>query len=157
MHTAVNALAISGTDLFAAGSHYSGVPGSDYIAKWDGDAWSSLGSGLNNAAFALVATHTNLYVGGQFTQAGSKASYYAAKANLGPARGRFSDLAYSSTTGFSFTFTDATVSHPYRIQASLSLIEDDWTDVTNFIYTAPVLVSELVATATNKFFRAVTP
>jgi hypothetical protein len=46
-----------------------GVP-ANYIAKWDGRAWSALGLGLNNQVFALAVSGTNLYVGGYFTTAG---------------------------------------------------------------------------------------
>ena len=41
-----NALAVSGTNLYAGGyfTKAGGVP-ANYIAKWDGSAWSALGSG----------------------------------------------------------------------------------------------------------------
>ena len=42
----VYALAVSGTDLYAGG-HFTTAGGvtANYIAKWDGSAWSALGSG----------------------------------------------------------------------------------------------------------------
>ena len=43
----VNALAVSGTNLYAGGyfTTAGGVPANN-IAKWDGSAWSALGSGM---------------------------------------------------------------------------------------------------------------
>ena len=42
------------------------------IAKWDGSAWSALGSGMwgGNAVYALAVSGTDLYAGGDFTTAG---------------------------------------------------------------------------------------
>jgi hypothetical protein len=44
----VRALAVSGTDLYAGGwfDKAGGVP-ANCIAKWDGSAWSALGSGIS--------------------------------------------------------------------------------------------------------------
>jgi hypothetical protein len=82
----VRALAVSGTDLYVGGqfgSVYSSgtttVTGTGYIAKWNGSAWSALGSGVNNTVFALAVSGTDLYVGGQFTLAGGKVSAYLAR------------------------------------------------------------------------------
>jgi len=44
------------------------------IAKGDGSRWSSLGSGLNGAVYALAVFGSNLYVGGLFTTAGGLAA-----------------------------------------------------------------------------------
>jgi hypothetical protein len=52
-----------------------GVVDADYIARWDGSTWSSLGGNqLNTMVFALASDGTNLYVGGQFTNAAGIAS-----------------------------------------------------------------------------------
>jgi hypothetical protein len=40
------------------------------IAKWDGNTWSALGSGLNGDVEALAVLGTNLYAGGYFSTAG---------------------------------------------------------------------------------------
>ena len=42
------ALAVSGTNLYAGG-YFTTAGGvtANYIAKWDGSAWSALGSGMN--------------------------------------------------------------------------------------------------------------
>ena len=43
----------------------------NYIAKWNGSAWSALGSGMNGAVYALAVDGAgNLYAGGEFTTAG---------------------------------------------------------------------------------------
>ena len=96
--------------------------------------------------------------GGGFTTAGGKVSAYAAKANIGAARGRFSNLAHSPATGFSCTFLDATHGKPYRIQSSPSLATAPWTDFTNFVYAGPVVITDASAIGTTKkFYRAITP
>lgn len=42
----------------------------NYVAKWDGAVWSALGSGFNNAVYALAFDAAgNLYAGGAFTDA----------------------------------------------------------------------------------------
>lgn len=40
------------------------------IAKWDGKAWSALGSGMDDQVITLAVSGTNLYAGGVFTTAG---------------------------------------------------------------------------------------
>src|ERR1017187_5044964 len=67
----VFALAVVGTNLYAGGDFTAagGVPVNN-IAKWDGSAWSALGSGMNSWVNALAASGTNLYVGGNFITAG---------------------------------------------------------------------------------------
>src|SRR5256885_9677981 len=41
--------------------------------------WTPLGSGLNNAVYALAGSSTNLYVGGKFTAAGGVTANRVAK------------------------------------------------------------------------------
>src|ERR1035441_828407 len=67
----VGVLAVSGTNL------YAGSGGS--ISKWDGSAWSALGSGVGEAVSALAVSGTNLYAGGTFTTAGGVPANYIAK------------------------------------------------------------------------------
>jgi hypothetical protein len=69
---AVMALAVSGTNLYAGGQFTTagGVPANN-IAKWDGSAWSALGSGMDVDVYVLVANGTNLYAGGDFSMAGA--------------------------------------------------------------------------------------
>jgi hypothetical protein len=66
----VSALAVSGTNLYAGGEFTNaGGVSANYIAKWDGSAWSALGSGMNDV-LALVVSGADLYAGGGFTNAG---------------------------------------------------------------------------------------
>ncbi|MCC6661921.1 MAG: hypothetical protein IT437_13660 [Phycisphaerales bacterium] len=77
---AVNGLGVyddgTGPGLYAAGNLLTagGVP-ANRIARWDGNAWSALGTGCNQGAQALCphddGTGNQLYVGGSFTSAGS--------------------------------------------------------------------------------------
>ena len=62
----VNALVISGSDLFAGGSFTN--PYSN-IARWDGANWNGMG-GTNGRVLALYLDGSSLYAGGLFTQAG---------------------------------------------------------------------------------------
>ncbi len=158
MNSWVGALVVSGTDLYAGGEFITadGLV-ANRLAKWDGSVWSALGSGLNDTVVASVVSGTNLYAGGWFTTAGNKASANIAKANIGAARGRFSNMIHSPATGFSCTFLDGSVGQPYRIQTSPSLAAGPWTDFTNFTYTVPVVINVPAAAATNQFFRAITP
>jgi len=82
----VEALALSGTDLYVGG-HFTtadGVP-ANHIAKWDGNNWSALGSGMAGDYYlvvnALAVIGTNLYAGGRFTTAGGVAATNIAKWN----------------------------------------------------------------------------
>jgi len=73
---------VSGTDLYAGGwfSTAGGVP-ANYIAKWDGSAWSALGSGMDNTVYALAVSGTNLCAGGDFSGAGGVTAKSIAKWN----------------------------------------------------------------------------
>ena len=67
----VNALAVCGTDLYAAGDfRIAGGLLWNRIAKWDGSTWSALGSGMNNTVRALAVSGTEMYAGGSFPSPG---------------------------------------------------------------------------------------
>jgi hypothetical protein len=51
----------------------------NYIAKWNGGAWSALGSGMNSYVYALAMVGTDLYAGGTFATAGEVAASRIAK------------------------------------------------------------------------------
>ena len=77
----VNALAVSGRDLYVGGAFTTaGGTSAANVSKWDGTAWSALGSGMNGTVNALTVSGTNFYAGGAFTTAGGKVSGYAARA-----------------------------------------------------------------------------
>lgn len=62
--------------LFVGGAFTNvGDANGDYIVKWNGTAWSSLGSGVNGLVSAMaVDANGNLYVGGNFPLAGGIAN-----------------------------------------------------------------------------------
>ena len=79
MNDVVRALAVfddgSGPALYAGGDFgIAGEVRATHIAKWDGTAWSALGSGTNDYVYALAVYDDGngpaLYVGGEFTSAG---------------------------------------------------------------------------------------
>ncbi|PYJ86535.1 MAG: hypothetical protein DME22_04955 [Verrucomicrobia bacterium] len=80
-HTAVYALAVSGSDVYAAGIFTTaGGSAATNIAKWNGSAWSALGLGLGGAyVSALAVSGSDLYAGGAFTTAGGSAANFIAK------------------------------------------------------------------------------
>ncbi len=75
----VNAIAVSGTDVYVGGyftdvnNGGSVLTAADYVAKWDGANWSALGSNgagdgsLNNLVEALAISGSNLYASGNFS------------------------------------------------------------------------------------------
>jgi hypothetical protein len=68
----VRALAVDGSGNVYAGGDFTfiGTVPANYIAKWDGSAWSALGSGMSDSVYALAVSGTNLYAGGYFDTAG---------------------------------------------------------------------------------------
>jgi hypothetical protein len=80
----VNALAVDGSGNLYAGGDFTDAEGTsaNYIAKWNGSAWSALGSGMNSYVYALaVDGNGNVYAGGYFTTAGGTSANYIAKWN----------------------------------------------------------------------------
>jgi hypothetical protein len=157
----VSALALAGSELYAAGrfANAAGIAANN-IAKWDGAMWSQLGVGTDGVVGNLAVSNGELYVMGGFTSSGSQVSAYWAKANISgqPSPGRFRNLIYSPVTGFTCTFSEASVGQSYRIQTAPTLASGSWTDFTNFNYTGPIVITDASAgLSTNKFFRAVTP
>jgi hypothetical protein len=73
----VNTIAISGTDVYVGGNftNAGGVPGANNIARWDGanNTWNLVGgaSAINNFVKTIAISGTDVYVGGNFTSAGS--------------------------------------------------------------------------------------
>ncbi len=73
-------LAVDGTDLVAVGDFTVASGGTgDRIARWNGTAWSALGTGLNGIAGTIVAAGGDVLVGGGFTTAGCNSSPYFAR------------------------------------------------------------------------------
>ena len=69
--TFVDALAVSGTNLYAGGCFTNaGGVAANYIAQWNGNSWSALGSGMDGRVQALLVSGANLFAGGWFANAG---------------------------------------------------------------------------------------
>ena len=69
----VYSLAFAENGLLYVGGSFTnagGITNADYIAKWNGYKWNSLGSGTNGAVWSVVINAGTVYIGGQFTTAG---------------------------------------------------------------------------------------
>src|SRR6266567_3514669 len=65
---AVNAAVVDGSGNLYIGGYFTVVRDvfANNIAKWNGSAWSALGSGVNGSVSALAVSGTDLYAGGFF-------------------------------------------------------------------------------------------
>ncbi len=83
MNGAVYALEESGGILYAGGVFTTaGGVSANYVAQWDGTAWSDVGLGMNNEVRALAADSSGkVYAGGLFTTAGGVTMNYVAMWN----------------------------------------------------------------------------
>jgi hypothetical protein len=76
VNTAVYALAVNGTTLYAGGTFTTaGGSPANYVAMWNGSQWLPLVTpqglnGVNGPVGAVAVSGTDLYVGGSFTMAG---------------------------------------------------------------------------------------
>ena len=70
----IYALVVSGADLYAGGLFgTAGGTAANHIAKWNGTAWSALGSGMSGITryiLALAVSGSELYAGGWFSSGG---------------------------------------------------------------------------------------
>src|SRR5436190_1600435 len=82
-NASVHAAVVDGSGNLYIGGDFTAVGDvvANYIAKWDGTNWSSLGSGMNNSVYALAVSGSDLYAGGYFTTAGGSIANYIAKWN----------------------------------------------------------------------------
>jgi len=118
---------VFGTELYAAGSFSkAGSDSASHIAKWDGSAWTAVGSGLNGDVAALAVCGTDLFAGGRFTVAGGKISAYAAKARISSIAN--SIAATGDTAAISFS---GVVGYQYDVQRCDNLLSPvTWTTLT---------------------------
>ncbi len=71
----VQAIVCDGHDVYVGGNFTrAGTVPARNIARWDGQAWHSLGSGIDGPVLALAIQDDKLWVGGEFGSAGSKPS-----------------------------------------------------------------------------------
>jgi hypothetical protein len=78
---AVTTMAARGNDVYAGGTlitTFGNVPANN-IAKWDGQTWTALGTGISSSGQAIVyriafGTNGDVYAGGSFTAAGGTAA-----------------------------------------------------------------------------------
>jgi hypothetical protein len=67
----VYAIAIDGTDIYVGGRFITaGGDTMNNIAKWDGQKWSALGTGVSDKVNAILVHEGKIYVGGIFGRAG---------------------------------------------------------------------------------------
>ena len=81
----VYALAVDSFGNLFAGGDFRIVDGVtvNRIAKWNSNAWTALGTGMNARVSSLMTdTSNHLFVGGNFTLAGTTSSPYIAQANI---------------------------------------------------------------------------
>jgi len=86
----VNAVTVDSTQnppAYYVGGNFNtaGSIGSNFIAKWDGNSWSSLSQGTTAIVTALSydSFSTSVYVGGQFTNIGGSYYGYVARWSIG--------------------------------------------------------------------------
>jgi hypothetical protein len=80
----VYTIAVDGSGNVYVGGEFTciGTVAGNGIAKWDGSAWSALGSGMGGSfpyVLALAVSGTDLYAGGRFTTAGGVPANHIAK------------------------------------------------------------------------------
>jgi hypothetical protein len=77
--TRVDAVAFFGNDLYIGGDFKkAGGSPANFIARWNGSSWSSLGVGTGSEVRSMAVVGTHLYVGGSNSAGGSAARGLAA-------------------------------------------------------------------------------
>ncbi|HTY01628.1 MAG TPA: hypothetical protein VMG09_16505 [Bacteroidota bacterium] len=78
LNAVANAIAVHDSDVYVGGFFTdAGGTTANYVARWDGTRWHSLGSGVNGphpAVYGLATSGDSLYAGGVFVSAGGQSS-----------------------------------------------------------------------------------
>jgi hypothetical protein len=78
----VRVLYADGDDLYAGGFfRYADGKPVGYIARWRGQGWQPLGSGVDYTVKSITRHGEDLYVTGEFKKAGGMSSPYVARWN----------------------------------------------------------------------------
>lgn len=80
----VNAIVVDGSGNAYIGGDFTGASSGavlNYIAKWNGSSWTSLGTGMSGSVRSLALSGSTLYAGGGFSEAGGVAAIGVAKWN----------------------------------------------------------------------------
>jgi len=76
----IYALAVYNGDLYAGGTFVeSGGETVNHIARWNGESWSALGSGVNGIVRTMLVHDDSLYIGGHFTTVGEIVTNHIAR------------------------------------------------------------------------------
>lgn len=162
----VNAIVVRGPDVFVGGRFNlaGGVP-AGRIARWDGSAWSALGSGIvgpgNLSVFGLADAGGNIYAGGNFTNAGGLTVTRIA---------RWDGASWSALgSGVSRSVNSPTVNalgargNDVFVGGSLeyaggkaSFLFARWNDQIDFDFVPSIQLSKLLATGTGVFKMTIT-
>lgn len=87
----VRTMSVTGVNVYIGGNFTQANVGTsaitaNRIARWNGSAWSSLGTGTNNGVndvvTAIASTNLSVFVGGPFTAAGTTSNAFIARFNL---------------------------------------------------------------------------
>ena len=71
--------ALPSGDVVAAGATLTANPSTNYIARWNGSAWSPMGVGMDGPVRSLAVTTSGLAVGGDFSSADGVLSPWLAR------------------------------------------------------------------------------
>jgi poly(3-hydroxybutyrate) depolymerase len=69
--------------------------------------------------------------------------------------GRFDQIACSPNAGFHCVFRDAALGQTFRIETCNSLMSGAWSEMTNFVFTAPTVITDRSAGSSGRYYRSV--
>lgn len=150
----VYALAVNGTDLYAGGFFsWAGTVPSQGIAKWDRSNWSPIGSGTSRddasvgSVGGLASNGSELFVGGSFTLAGGKPSYYIALWHIPHA-------VSASQSGNVLTLSWPATGTNFVLEATDNFPATNWSEVSQppVIHNNECIVTNDIS-GSQKFFR----